>query len=260
MTKLANPKKAKILAGFFKTGKGQYGEGDKFLGIVVPQQREVAREYYKQAKLSDTANLLRSPYHEHRLTALIILTLKFPHASEKEQKQIDMLTPSMIQQHAQAALARQTGGKPNLSLQTNPLLGPNVILQQLFNDEGTTRVANKLQAPDFKSKQDGVETEINTQDSALTGLVNRISMVPQMLQKNVDPNAQKQLPLLVQKVQKVQNGLVTALKATSDAKKTVTDLSQQGKPSILDIPTSNQQPSKTTQPYSVQSSKTTQAY
>jgi len=88
MAKLTNPEKAKILAGFFKTGKGQYGEGDKFLGIVVPQQREVAREYYKQAKLSDTANLLKSPYHEHRLTALIILTLKFPHASEKEQKQI----------------------------------------------------------------------------------------------------------------------------------------------------------------------------
>ncbi len=84
---LANPQKAKILAGFFKTGKGEYGAGDKFLGIVVPAQRKVVKKY-AHLELPDIQKLLQSPYHEFRLTGLLILVEKFAQADEKTQKEI----------------------------------------------------------------------------------------------------------------------------------------------------------------------------
>lgn len=88
LNKLADKKQAVNLQRFFKTDKGQYGEGDKFLGIKVPNQREVAKKYYHDASLKDVGKLVNSPYHEYRLTGLIILTYKFPKANEGEQKQI----------------------------------------------------------------------------------------------------------------------------------------------------------------------------
>ena len=87
MRKLANPEKAKILAGFFKTGKGEYGEGDIFLGIQVPDTRKVAKSYLH---LDDNAirELLESKIHEHRLAALLILVEKYRKSDEKQKKKI----------------------------------------------------------------------------------------------------------------------------------------------------------------------------
>lgn len=87
LKKLTNPKKAKILARFFKTGKGEYGEGDRFLGVTVPEQRKVAKKY-SETSLADLQKLLESRIHEHRMTALVILTLKFPKANDEFKKEI----------------------------------------------------------------------------------------------------------------------------------------------------------------------------
>ncbi len=81
--------KAQFLQGFFKTGSGQYGEGDRFIGVKVPEQRKVARHFYQSASPDDIQALLQSPVHEHRLTALLILTLQFEKArNEAVQKNI----------------------------------------------------------------------------------------------------------------------------------------------------------------------------
>ena len=76
----ANPGKAKILAGFFKTKKGQYGEGDIFLGITVPESRKIAQKY-SELTFSDISKLIKNKYHEARLTALLILVHKYKLAS-----------------------------------------------------------------------------------------------------------------------------------------------------------------------------------
>ena len=80
-----NPEKAAFFPRFFKTGPGQYGEGDKFLGVVVPDQRKVARRY-KTLDRKQLKELLQDPYHECRLTALLILVLQYQKAKEPRPK------------------------------------------------------------------------------------------------------------------------------------------------------------------------------
>ena len=87
MHKLRDGKKAKLLSGFFKTGKGQYGEGDIFLGIMVPKQREAAANH-KDLSLNDLQILLNSRIHEYRLTALFILLHKYQKADKEEKRKI----------------------------------------------------------------------------------------------------------------------------------------------------------------------------
>ena len=87
LNKLADPQKAKLLAGFFKTGKGEYGEGDLFMGIMVPNQRIIAGKF-GELSLPDIEELLHSKYHEQRLTALFILVKKFKKADEKLREKI----------------------------------------------------------------------------------------------------------------------------------------------------------------------------
>ncbi len=71
-----NPMKARSMRSFFKTGKGEYGEGDIFLGISVPEQRAIASDFV-DLPLSDIEKLLSSPIHELRFTALEILVMKY---------------------------------------------------------------------------------------------------------------------------------------------------------------------------------------
>lgn len=81
----ADAVRAKTFVGFFKTGKGQYGEGDRFLGVTVPLQRRIARQF-KDLSLPEISKLIQSPWHEDRLTALLILVGQFPRATSKDQE------------------------------------------------------------------------------------------------------------------------------------------------------------------------------
>ncbi len=85
MANLGNPEIAAHSQRFFKTGPGEYGEGDLFRGIRVPEQRKVARKF-KHIDLGTAEELLHSPYHEDRLTALLILVEKYK-KKDPEQRQ-----------------------------------------------------------------------------------------------------------------------------------------------------------------------------
>jgi 3-methyladenine DNA glycosylase AlkD len=85
LDKLANQDKAAFYPRFFKTGKGEYGEGDRFIGVVVPDQRKVAGRF-RDLPLPDIALLLASPYHEHRNTALFILSLRYARAKTDQER------------------------------------------------------------------------------------------------------------------------------------------------------------------------------
>jgi 3-methyladenine DNA glycosylase AlkD len=84
---IADPEIAEHSQRFFKTGKGEYGEGDKFLGIRVPKVRGITKQF-KQLSLVETEKLLHSDYHEERLCALIILVNKMKKAEEQERRKI----------------------------------------------------------------------------------------------------------------------------------------------------------------------------
>jgi len=81
--KQANPAKARILQRFFKTGKGEYGEGDMFLGLTVPKQRMIANKF-ADLPLKDIEKLLKSKIHEHRLIALLILVEKYSNSDHSD--------------------------------------------------------------------------------------------------------------------------------------------------------------------------------
>jgi 3-methyladenine DNA glycosylase AlkD len=87
LASVADPERAKSSAWFFKTGKGEYGQGDRFLGISVPLQRKIALQYRTLA-LDDIAHLLASPIHEHRFTALEILVAQYERGSEGQRQQV----------------------------------------------------------------------------------------------------------------------------------------------------------------------------
>jgi 3-methyladenine DNA glycosylase AlkD len=77
LQQLADPEQAKNLQRFFKTGKGQYGEGDIFLGLRVPQIRLIAKKYFREVDFQTVQKLVESKYHEFRMCGLIILTYKY---------------------------------------------------------------------------------------------------------------------------------------------------------------------------------------
>lgn len=82
---LASPKAAKSAARFFKTGPGQYGEGDTFIGIKVPTLRTISREF-RTLPLEEIEILLKSPIHEERHLALMILVLQVAKCDDAQRK------------------------------------------------------------------------------------------------------------------------------------------------------------------------------
>ena len=82
---LALPEKAVFFPRFFKAGKGEYAEGDEFIGVTVPDQRKIAKEYWQRISLPEITELLSSKIHEHRHCALLMLISKF----EKEKSETE---------------------------------------------------------------------------------------------------------------------------------------------------------------------------
>lgn len=88
LSDFADKEKAKFLIGFFKTGIGQYAEGDKFLGVMVPKVRAVVKNY-SQMTFAELQKLIDSPYNEERLASLLVLVSRFQKAdSEKLKTQV----------------------------------------------------------------------------------------------------------------------------------------------------------------------------
>ncbi|MDQ6802498.1 MAG: DNA alkylation repair protein [Acidobacteriota bacterium] len=87
LREFADPARAIFVSGFFKTGPGQYGEGDQFLGLNVPDLRKIAREF-RSLPLADLRELLQSKWHEERLLALVILVDQYDRGDAKEREAI----------------------------------------------------------------------------------------------------------------------------------------------------------------------------
>lgn len=84
---LAQPERAASSEWFFRTGPGEYGEGDRFLGLTVPLQRRLAKRF-AALPLSTLSSLLPSAYHEHRLTALMILVDQYRRVDDATKKTV----------------------------------------------------------------------------------------------------------------------------------------------------------------------------
>jgi 3-methyladenine DNA glycosylase AlkD len=87
LNKKASPKRKKANEWFFKTGEGQYGYGDKFVGISMPDIRAIAKKYF-DLSMDDVLELVKSEIHEYRMTGLVILVYQFEKANEKLRKKI----------------------------------------------------------------------------------------------------------------------------------------------------------------------------
>ena len=84
----ADPERAAGLARYFQARPGGHGEGDRFLGVRVPEQRRIARRHAATTTLPDAGSLLRSPLHEERLTGLLVLVRRFARGPEEERRAV----------------------------------------------------------------------------------------------------------------------------------------------------------------------------
>ncbi len=85
LNQAADPSRKEILQKFFKTGKGEYGEGDIFIGLTVPANRSISKKYFDRP-VEDITAMLQSPVHEHRLAALLALVEKYKKTKSASEK------------------------------------------------------------------------------------------------------------------------------------------------------------------------------
>lgn len=95
---LANPERAIGTARFFKTGKGQYGEGDIFIGVSNPQVQSTVKEFYKNIEIAEIQELINDEIHELRFAGLLVLVAQFQKASQNQQQIIvDFYLKNLVQ-------------------------------------------------------------------------------------------------------------------------------------------------------------------
>ena len=153
MESLRNDEQRRILMGFFKTGPGEYGEGDEFLGLKVPQTREVVKAVAKDITLDEIPTLLMSKWHEVRLCGLLILVAKFEKLAtkrlENDEKAIrgrdEILTMYL-------KYAEQANNWDLVDLSAPKILGASLLSPQKGED-WKRRVLDELAASDCLWKQ-----------------------------------------------------------------------------------------------------------
>ena len=91
LREIGDPVQREALMRFFKTGKGQYGEGDRFLGVKVPQARAIVKAHWAECSDADVAALITSPYHEARLAGLLVLCRRYKAAKGDEAAQVQIV-------------------------------------------------------------------------------------------------------------------------------------------------------------------------
>jgi 3-methyladenine DNA glycosylase AlkD len=88
LLQISNPERAIQTARFFKTGKGEYGEGDIFIGLSNPQVQALVKEHWKSTQITDIQELINDKIHELRFAGLLVLVAQFPKSSPIQQQEI----------------------------------------------------------------------------------------------------------------------------------------------------------------------------
>ena len=136
MESLQNEEQRKVLMGFFKTGPGEYGEGDEFLGLKVPQTREVVKAVMKDLPLHEIPTLLMNHWHEVRLCGLLLLVDRFEKMAtkrlendEKAMKGRDEILTMYLQ------YAKQANNWDLVDLSVPKILGHWLLLPSFLGDK-----------------------------------------------------------------------------------------------------------------------------
>jgi 3-methyladenine DNA glycosylase AlkD len=96
LKKHATKERANLCARFFKTGPGQYGEGDVFIGLTVPMTRKLAKEYESTLTFVDIEKLIHSKIHEERYVGIIVLVQWFKHAEKEKNEKVRLKAQKRI--------------------------------------------------------------------------------------------------------------------------------------------------------------------
>ncbi len=182
----ASTDKAKNLSRFFKTGKGQYGEGDKFMGIVVPDVRKVAKEYYKEVTLEIIQQLIKSPYHEVRLCALIVLVYQYQRA---QSPSASLRVNSEPRTEIYNFYLSHTEYINNWDLVD--LTAPNIVGEYLLQNSNvkaqmTNKIpSSKFKTASFKSSSTTRLSALGTRHSDLDPILVKLSNSPSLWERRI---------------------------------------------------------------------------
>lgn len=142
MTALKDETQRKNLMRFFKTGKGEYGEGDEFLGLRCPQTREIVKKYYKETSLEDVEILVKNSFHEIRLCGFLILVEKYAKVKDKNPMEKILKRDEIIRLYLKNS---EYANNWDLVDMTAPkLLGKWFLDKSMASDEEKTQIVDNL--------------------------------------------------------------------------------------------------------------------
>lgn len=142
MTALKDETQRKNLMRFFKTGKGEYGEGDEFLGLRCPQTREIVKKYYKETSLEDVEILVKNSFHEIRLCGFLILVEKYAKVKDKNPMEKILKRDEIIRLYLKNS---EYANNWDLVDMTAPkLLGKWFLDKSMVSDEEKTQIVDNL--------------------------------------------------------------------------------------------------------------------